>query len=122
MRLAKFLAEVSLRAQVSNHFSSSGVQHSLHAILDRLLVYPTTLESQVLLKATLAVIECEGELSDADLMALSKDALRLLDRFAADRLALKFEYKTLNAVGEQLKELAVTNAVAGESNAERAYS
>ena len=105
MKLARFLARLSIQ---SGDFRSSGPaapDESLIAILERLLIDPGTLESQALLKSVIAIIECEGELSDVDLHSLSRKSIHLLDQFAKDRLALRYPGASLHEIAAKLKHV-----------------
>jgi hypothetical protein len=101
MKLARFLAEVRVRARtpIPADVDPIGI------ILTRVGVNPHTVESNALRNATLAVIATEGKMSDNDLWALGADALGLLDPFAAYRLAGRYSARELEIYGDSLAEL-----------------
>jgi hypothetical protein len=72
-------------------------------ILTRVGLHPHTVESIALRKATLAVISTEGDMADADLWALGKDALGLLDAFGAHRRAGRYSARELEIYGDRLR-------------------
>jgi hypothetical protein len=86
MRLAQFLTEVALRnrTQIPTYIDSVGI------ILARVGLQPHMPESRALTKATLAMIAGTGEMTEADLWALSQDALGLIETFALDLLADRY--------------------------------
>jgi hypothetical protein len=99
MTLTRFLAEVGARARtpIPADVDPVGI------ILTRVGVNPHTIESTALWKATLAVIATEGDMGDADLWALSKDALALLDAFARTRLSGRYTALELQIYGQRLR-------------------
>ena len=78
VNIVRFLSEVNSRARnaIPPEIDPIGI------ILTRVGLYPHTLESRALSKATLATIARKGEMSDSDLWALGQEALALLDTFA----------------------------------------
>lgn len=98
MILARFLAEVRTRARtaIPDDIDPIGI------ILTRVGMNPLTAESRALRKATLAVIATEGDMAEADLWALGKDALGLLDAFALARLTRRYNARELEIFGERL--------------------
>ena len=101
MNLPRFLAEVSVRARVTDRT----VADPIGAIVSRLCAYPRSIESKALAKACLAVIECEGEITESELGALGRDALLLLDRFSTERFRLRYKRRELDSIAATLKEL-----------------
>jgi hypothetical protein len=74
-------------------------------ILARVGMHPNTPQSRALTKATLvAVIATEGEMTEADLWALSQDALGLLDAFAADRVSGRFVFAGTSGAANVISE------------------
>jgi hypothetical protein len=50
-----------------------------------------------------ALISSEGDMTEADLWALSKDALGLLDAFALERLTARYRPQNLDAIAAKLR-------------------
>jgi hypothetical protein len=99
VKLARFLAEAHRRTRVPipDDVDPIGV------IMARVGMHPYTPESRALAKACFAVIAMEGEMSEADLWALSADALALLDRFAVEFLAKRYPAKELEVIAKRLR-------------------
>ena len=101
VKLARFLAEISVRARGTDRLNWDPV----NAILATVLAGGPSYDERVALaKACLAIIDCEGEIRDADLGALRSDSLLLIDKFAAERLRLKYPRADLEFISTQLKE------------------
>ena len=101
MKLARFLAEISVRARGTDRLTWDPVNAILSAVLAG---GPSYSERIVLAKACLAIIDCEGEMSDADLWTIGSDSLLLIDKFAAERLRLRYPRDDLNFISSQLKQ------------------
>ena len=104
MRLARFLAEISVRARGTDRLTWDPVNAILSAVLAG---GPSYNERVALAKACLAIIDCQGEISDADLWAIRGDSLLLIDKFAAERLRLRYAREDLDFIATQLKEFVV---------------
>jgi hypothetical protein len=102
VKLARFLAEIRTRARtpIPADVDPIGI------ILTRVRLHPHAVESQALRKATLAVIATEGDMIDADLWALGRDALGLLDAIAAYRLTGRYSARELEICAERLRGVA----------------
>ena len=96
--LPAFLAEVRarLRTPIPEDLDPIAI------ILSRVSFNPHTVESRSLRKATLAVIATEGHLAESDIWALGKDALGLLDAFAARRFTGRYSAAELRVFVERL--------------------
>ena len=99
MKLSRFLAEVRIRGgtPVPDELDPIGL------IIARVGMHPMSVESRALRKSTLAVIAGEGEMSDAGLLALGKDARGQLDAFAVERLTARYRTADLAMVAEKLR-------------------
>jgi hypothetical protein len=64
---------------------------SAHAILARAAESPDTPESQTLVKAALAVIANQNDITVSELCALSPEGLDLVDAFVQDRLSGRYD-------------------------------
>lgn len=100
LRLARFLAEVRRRVRVG----IAPEIDPLGIILARINVNPYTPQSRALAKAAIAVATTEGDMTEADLWALSQDALALLDAFAMRRLTNKYEREMLEAACNAIQQ------------------
>ena len=101
MKLARFLAEISVRARGTDRLTWDPVNAILSAVLAG---GPSYSERMVLAKACLAIIDCEGEMSDSDLWTIGSDSLLLIDKFASERLRLRYAREDLAFISSQLKE------------------
>lgn len=101
MKLARFLAEISIRARGTDRLPTD----LINSIFSAVQANADNAEGRALAKACLALIECEGEISDEDLSALSTESLVLIDRFAAERLRLRYKREDLEFLSGMLKEL-----------------
>ena len=102
MKLATFLVEVRKRG-------GTAIPEQLDPvwlIMSRLAVNGYTAEARALRKATLAVIDAQADMADADLWALGKDALGLLDAFVADRLSGRYKQADLEIIANRLRAAA----------------
>ena len=100
MKLARFLAEISVRARGTDRLNWDPV----NAILATVLAGgPSYNERVALAKACLAIIACEGELADAELWVLRSDSLLLIDKFASERLRLRYPRADLDFISAQLQ-------------------
>ena len=101
MKLARFLAEISVRSRGTDRLTWDPVNAILSAILAG---GPSYNERMAMAKACVAIIECQGEIADADLWTISSDSLLLIDKFAAERLRLRYAREDLDFISTQLKE------------------
>jgi hypothetical protein len=99
VKLARFLAEIRVRdgTMIPEDLDPIGI------ILTRISMNPHSVESRALRKATLAVIATEGHMTEADLWALGKDALGLLDALAVERLTARYRPRDLEAIAGRLR-------------------
>lgn len=104
MKLARFLAEISVRAEGTDRLTWDPVNAILSAVLAG---GPSYSERVALAKACLAIIDCQGEIPDSDLWAIGGDSLLLIDKFAAERLRLRYPREDLDFIASQLKEFVV---------------
>jgi len=102
MKLARFLAQVHSRVRVPIHDEIDPIG----IILSWVSAHPHTPQSRSLTKGCLAVIAMEGEMSDADLWALSADALALMDRFAVEFLAKRYAPTEIETIAASLRKIA----------------
>ena len=101
VKTPRFLAELSVRAKTLNRV----VAEPIGALIYRICGTWNTPEGPALATAFLALIECEGDISEAQLNALSPDSLALLDTFATNRLRLKYDRRQLNLVAMTVREM-----------------
>ena len=102
MKVVDFLDEVRIRrgTPVPTDLDPIGI------ILARIGMNQNAAESRALAKACLAVIACEGELTDADLWALGKDARGLFRAFAHNCLTSRYRVEDLERVAGRLRDIA----------------
>ena len=101
MKLARFLAEISVRARGTDRLNWDPV----NAILATVLAGGPSYDERVALaKACLAIIACEGDIKDAELWVLRSDSLLLIDKFASERLRLRYPRADLDFISTQLRE------------------
>ena len=101
VKLARFLAEISMRARGTDELPTDLISTLLSAVQAN----ADNAEGRALAKACLALIECEGEISEEDLLTLGRDSLLLIDRFAAERLRLRYKREDLELLTRMLREL-----------------
>ena len=101
MRLARFLAEISVRAHGSDRITWDPVNAILSAVLAG---GPSYNERVALANACLVIIDCEGEIPDSDLRAMGSDSVLLIDKFAAERLRLRYRREDLDFIASELKQ------------------
>ena len=99
MKLARFLAEVRTRIRTP----MLGDLDPVGMIFSQLAANGHTVEARALRKAALAVIDTYADVTDADLWALGKDALGLLDAFAAYRFTGLYKQVELDIMARRLR-------------------
>jgi hypothetical protein len=101
VKLARFLAEISVRARGTDRLTWDPVNAILSAVLAG---GPSYSERIALAKACLAIIDCKGDIAESDLWTIGSDSLLLIDKFAAERLRLRYAREDLDFISAQLKD------------------
>lgn len=99
--LARFLVEVRKRSrtELMPEIDALGV------LLARVAMNRYNGEGRALARAAIAVVHEDREIPEADLWALGRDALGMLDAFAAKRQANGYALELLDIVADRLRAL-----------------
>ena len=82
---------------------SRGESDPIRIILARALKNPESAESQTLVKAVLSVISDRDDVTVAELCSLNAEMLGLLDAFARDRMAGRYDASFLEGLANRLR-------------------
>jgi hypothetical protein len=100
MKLDQFLAQ----SRAKGGTSVPSEVEPLLVILTRVGMNRHSVESQALIRASLAVIAQDGNLAESDLWALGSDARGLLNAFADRRQSPTYDQVYLDTLGRRIAE------------------